>query len=46
MISRRYATLAELDTIYGAEDLYLLLEIISVDMRNQRVAAEMNAKDR
>jgi len=32
------ATLSELDTVYGAEDLYDMLEIISVDAHNNRVA--------
>jgi len=32
--------LAELDTIYGAADLYDMLEIISIDAYNQRVAAK------
>ena len=41
VISRGLATLTELDTVYGAEDLYLMLEIISVDTHNERIAAEM-----
>jgi hypothetical protein len=40
VVSSRLATLAELDTVLGAEDLYMLLEIISVDAHNQRIAAE------
>jgi len=39
-VSSRLATLVELDTALGAEDLYQLLEIISVDSHNQRIAAE------
>lgn len=35
IISRRLATLHELDTIYGIEDAYNLLEIISVDNANE-----------
>lgn len=38
VISSGKATLAELDTILGAEDLYDLLEIIAVDAHNQRMA--------
>jgi hypothetical protein len=40
VVSSRLATLHELDTVYGTEDLYVLLEIISVDNHNQRVAHE------
>lgn len=43
VVSSRYATLHELDTCYSLEDAYKLLEVISVDAHNQRVAAE--AKD-
>jgi hypothetical protein len=32
------ATLAELDTVYGAQDLYDLLEIMAVDAYNQRIS--------
>lgn len=28
----------ELDTVYGAEDLYDMLEILHVDAANQRIA--------
>lgn len=35
IISRRLATLYELDTVYGVEDAYDLLEIISVDNANE-----------
>jgi hypothetical protein len=38
VVSSRLATLAELQTIYGTEDLYAFLEIISVDAFNQAVA--------
>jgi hypothetical protein len=30
------ATLHELDTVYGLEDVYDMLEILSVDAHNQR----------
>jgi hypothetical protein len=39
VVSARLATLAELDSVLGSEDLYMLLEIISVDAHNERVAA-------
>jgi hypothetical protein len=32
------ATLAELETIYGLEDLYDMLEIIATDAHNRRIA--------
>ena len=34
IVSSRLATLHELDTIYGVEDLWILLEINSVDRHN------------
>lgn len=37
-MSSRLASLFELDTVYGAEDLYLLLEVIAVDRHNQNLA--------
>ena len=40
VVSSRLATLVELDTVLGAEDLYMLLEILTVDAHNQRVADE------
>lgn len=38
VISSRLATLHELDTVYGTEDLYAFLEIIAVDTYNQLIA--------
>ncbi|PRE83792.1 transcription elongation factor GreA [Burkholderia gladioli] len=40
VVSRRLATLAELQTNLGQTDLHDLLEIIAVDSHNERVAAE------
>jgi hypothetical protein len=37
VVSHRLATFHELDTIYGTEDLYNMMEIIAVDNHNQRV---------
>jgi hypothetical protein len=34
------ATLTELDTVYGLEDAYLLLEVSSVNNINRRIAAQ------
>jgi hypothetical protein len=39
-VSSRLATLYELDELYGTEDLYLLLEVLTVDAHNTRVANE------
>ena len=36
IVSRRLATLYELQTIYGEEDAHNLLEIIAVDSANER----------
>ena len=38
MISSKLATLHELDTVYGVEDCYLLLEISAIDAANERIA--------
>ncbi|EIF30968.1 hypothetical protein BCh11DRAFT_06480 [Burkholderia sp. Ch1-1] len=38
--SERLATLVELQTVLGAEDLYNLLEIVAVDRHNARVLSE------
>ena len=38
MVAARLATLHELGTVYGIEDLYNLFEIILVDAHNQRLA--------
>ncbi|MDN7602224.1 transcription elongation factor GreA [Burkholderia gladioli] len=40
VVSRRLATLAELQTNLGQTDLHDLLEIIVVDGHNERVAAQ------
>lgn len=40
MVSARLATLHELDTIYGVEDLYDLLEILAVDNHNRRLVMQ------
>lgn len=38
-MTSRLATLHELDTVYGVEGMYDLLEVISINAHNQRVAA-------
>lgn len=38
MISARVASLVELDTVLGVEDLYNLVEILQVDAHNQILA--------
>ncbi|WP_244315093.1 transcription elongation factor GreA [Paraburkholderia unamae] len=40
VVSKKYATPHELQTVYGAEDLYDLLEIIVVDGHNDRIMSE------
>nr|WP_071933912.1 transcription elongation factor GreA [Xenorhabdus hominickii] len=37
VIAAGKATLAELDTVYGVEDMWTMLEIIQVDNHNARV---------
>ncbi len=37
LVSRRMATLAELDTVLGTEDIFDLIEIVSVDDHNQHL---------
>jgi hypothetical protein len=44
VISSKLASKVELDTVLGVQDLYDLLEIISVDAHNQRVMNELAAK--
>jgi hypothetical protein len=40
------ATLHELDTVYGVEDLYDMLEVLEVDAHNKRIAqAALNKRD-
>jgi 4-diphosphocytidyl-2C-methyl-D-erythritol kinase len=36
VVSRRLATLHELDTVYGTQDVYDLMEIAAVDDYNQK----------
>jgi hypothetical protein len=40
VVSARLATLTELDTTLGCEDLYDLLEIVLIDAHNQRIASK------
>lgn len=35
VISAKLATLYEIDTDYGVEDVYLLMEVLSVDAHNR-----------
>jgi hypothetical protein len=37
VISRRLATLHELDTVYGSEDMWDLIEIAIVDTHNENI---------
>jgi hypothetical protein len=45
VLSTRLATLHELDTVYGVEDVYDLLEVASVDAYNQRQLNKRAAKE-
>lgn len=38
VISARLATMAEIETVLGMEDIYDLLEIITVDAYNKQIA--------
>jgi hypothetical protein len=40
VISSRLATLVELQTVLGVEDLYDLIEVIAVDRANQILATK------
>ena len=40
VVSSRLATLVELDTVLGAEDLYDLLEITAIDAYNKNLASK------
>ncbi|WP_227874070.1 transcription elongation factor GreA [Cupriavidus metallidurans] len=40
VLSQRRATLHELQSVYGQEDLHDLLEVIIVDGYNERVTSE------
>lgn len=37
VLSRRLATLHEIDTVYGTQDLYDMLEVATVDDFNQMI---------
>ncbi len=41
VISRHPHMLHDLQTVYGSEDLYNLLEVIAVDAHNRRVLSEV-----
>jgi hypothetical protein len=38
VVSARMATLVECDTVYSAEDIYLILEVMQIDGHNRRMA--------
>ena len=42
LVSRKLATLTELQTVYGVQDAYDLLEIVMIDDYNREVANEAN----
>ena len=42
IVSSRIATLHELSTVYGLEDAYDLIEILTIEAENQRIAQDGN----
>lgn len=40
MISGKLATLEQLSTVYGVEDMYGLVDVIATDLHNQRLMNE------
>lgn len=44
-ISLKVATLHELSTVYGVQDLYDLIEIAVIDADNRRRVAKQNKRD-
>lgn len=44
VVSSRLASLAELQTIYGSEDLADMIEILAVDAANQRLVMQQNKR--
>jgi hypothetical protein len=46
VVSSQLATLHECQTIYSVEDVYLMLEVISIDAHNQRAAVEWEKRQR
>jgi hypothetical protein len=46
VVSSQIATLHECQTIYSVEDVYLMLEVISIDAHNQRAAVEWEKRQR
>lgn len=44
IVSRRLATLRELQTVYSLEDAYTMLEIIQVDNHNEAMAYKKGAE--
>lgn len=45
MISAKLASLHELETVYGLEDLYDLLEIAAVDAANRQAMLDVAEKE-
>lgn len=46
VVSSGKATLYELQTVYGTQDLYNFLEIIAIDLHNQRELERVRSADR
>jgi len=45
-LSSGKATLHELDTVYGLEDLYSIIEVDTIDMHNRRRIRRMSDRKR
>lgn len=45
IVSSKLATLNELWTVYGVEDAYDFLEIITINAHNQMISSKERAKD-
>lgn len=46
LVSAKIATLTELQTVYGLEDAYDLLEVLTVDAHNRRQIASHADRNR
>jgi len=46
VISASKATLHECETVYSVEDIYLMIEVISIDVHNRRMAEAYATRNR
>jgi hypothetical protein len=45
VISAKHATLRELDTVYGVADLYKLVEVVRIDVFNQKLGQKWATRE-